>query len=940
MPVNPESVIYKEINEFTLKPLIDGLEKIQITREFATTLKAISDFVNNYYNVTHLHPLGSGYYTSTTARAAIPTNVKRRGLVITFETSDGVWSKEQFRGNPATEWATAGKWKTLPGDTLQDVGTSTIDTLSQNAISLFFDRQVKDYNSSYVFKGFCVANQAAPSTPSANDVYLYTGSVTATVFGIANVPAKNYLVYSGTAWTTLNPYIPKVQQSRGTSVSDTMSQKSITDELVQLAADEAAMVPSIAQYKRIIADSGLVRDKTLLFDSLLKSLNQSTILQYSPEMGLKQSVSGVVYKASKLYDMSANNNDASQATAGSQPYIVNNIAPNERAGLLGLGKTMTFTPISFSATDKWSVVVVSDIYGTYTFVRSPNTFITNDTFRNESNTSVAFTKGLAKNITQRIYFIAKGDGTLQIWVNGLLIEVVTNPTNVLFNTIGNVNTASSQGKLKSIRILNKDLSKSEIESIDNFLKVAYPDIDGTAIGSQYWATSNAMISVTGDGTAIPEVQGNDAASNTELVINGSFETSNIGNVSNEVGGAVLTYATNTISPISGTQDARLIITNAGTSNLRPYIAVYGGLSITANKVYRIVFKYKVNSGVVILNRLMIGGNSNLVVNTTLSGSGTFTGYIAAKDTIPTGFCGLNFDGRNTLDIQIDDVSMRECGWADSQAIYDYYISIGQSALEATKAAAMWCKYNNSDDNAAVYGYLLNKYAVSLIGLNAPKGWRAVTYADALQLANNLSLSVSGKKLKLSGTNYWTTPNSGTNESGFSALGSGKRNADGTFSALGTEYNFRTLDGYLCTITNSGDGITFTASADSRIGGSLRLLRNAPVAESNRITRTTGVFNTDIVSGAKSIEIPFGFSVASILISTSTNVTNIEAKLFDFSGTEKALLLTQKICNNDKLIFQVLPDQPTLYQNGTVRVTAKGNSGDGMEIVVVLDQVLL
>ena len=267
MPVNPESVIYKEINEFTLKPLIDGLEKIQITREFATTLKAISDFVNNYYNVTHLHPLGSGYYTSTTARAAIPTNVKRRGLVITFETSDGVWSKEQFLGNPATEWATAGKWKTLPGDTLQDVGTSTIDTLSQNVISTFFDRQVKDYNSSYVFKGFCVANQAAPSTPSANDVYLYTGSVTATVFGIANVPAKNYLVYSGTAWTIVNPYIPKPLSSKGTSVNDTMSQNAISNELNQLATDEAAMVPSIQFNKRVVADSGSIKDKSALFES-------------------------------------------------------------------------------------------------------------------------------------------------------------------------------------------------------------------------------------------------------------------------------------------------------------------------------------------------------------------------------------------------------------------------------------------------------------------------------------------------------------------------------------------------------------------------------------------------------------------------------------------------------------------------------------------------
>ena len=77
-------------------------------------------------------------------------------------------------------------------------------------------------------------------------------------------------------------------------------------------------------------------------------------------MGVKQSVSGLVYKASKLYDLSSNNNDANQATAGSQPYIGGNVAPNERMWLWGDGKFISVNSIAFNTTDKWSLSVVGE----------------------------------------------------------------------------------------------------------------------------------------------------------------------------------------------------------------------------------------------------------------------------------------------------------------------------------------------------------------------------------------------------------------------------------------------------------------------------------------------------------------------------------------------------------------------------------------------------
>ena len=913
MPVNPESVIYKEINEFTLKPLIDGLEKIQITREFATTLKAISDFVNNYYNVTHLHPLGSGYYTSTTARAAIPTNVKRRGLVITFETSDGVWSKEQFLGNPATEWATAGKWKTLPGDTLQDVGTSTIDTLSQNVISTFFDRQVKDYNSSYVFKGFCVANQAAPSTPSANDVYLYTGSVTATVFGIANVPAKNYLVYSGTAWTIVNPYIPKPLSSKGTSVNDTMSQNAISNELNQLATDEAAMVPSIQFNKRVVADSGSIKDKSALFESYRTALNllPNTVLAYSPEMGVKQSVSGLVYKASKLYDMSPFNNDANQATAANQPYIGGNIAPNERMWLWGNGKYITHTIKPFVNTEKWSFFWVGDIIYSSTVyfgVSQGGISLTllGASFTNTLGTQISMLHSLnVLNRTTRHCLICRGLGEIEYWADGILRSKTSiADTSITFQNLYTLI------KTKSVRIFNKDLSKYEIEGIDKFFANIYPEYETTNIGSQAWLTNNHLGNVTSDGFIIPEVQGNDAASNPELITNAADRE-----FSSDTGFWTKNGTNTTFI------DGVLRVTNADTS----LNGINRNLLLAIGEQFQVVLTINSlsNGGVTIQM-----GTNVFTINTI----GTFN-----VKGICQGDTRLRLYG-NTIgqSFEIDNVSVKKCGWADSQTLYDNAITYGKSVLDASKAASMYCKYNNSDDNAAVYGYIYNYFARYLFRLFPPKGLRAPLSPDFEQTKTTIGstdFTIYSKKLMSEKSGYFTIV--GTNETGFSAVGSGIRNSDGTFNYLNS---FGTIGGGDNSILHIATNSNAIGHVNTR-GFALRFLKNAPVAESQNIIRTTGKFPTDIVSGAKSIQIPFGFRVTNIVITSSTNVTNIEAKLFDAAGVERTLLLTQKVCNSTSLIFQVLGDQPILLQDPTVRVTAKNNGGDGMIIDVLATQVI-
>ena len=79
---------------------------------------------------------------------------------------------------------------------------------------------------------------------------------------------------------------------------------------------------------------------------------------------------------------------------------------------------------------------------------------------------------------------------------------------------------------------------------------------------------------------------------SELVTDNDFESGLIGTVTNSSGGAVYTWALNTVSPISGTQDGKLSITSAGTVSHYPRLGFDGNLEL--DKSYVFTFDYKVN----------------------------------------------------------------------------------------------------------------------------------------------------------------------------------------------------------------------------------------------------------------------------------------------------------------------------------------------------------
>jgi uncharacterized protein (TIGR02145 family) len=104
------------------------------------------------------------------------------------------------------------------------------------------------------------------------------------------------------------------------------------------------------------------------------------------------------------------------------------------------------------------------------------------------------------------------------------------------------------------------------------------------------------------------------------------------------------------------------------------------------------------------------------------------------------------------------------------------ISNVTDALEWEKLkTGAYCAYENSEENAAVYGYLYNWYAVYDARKIAPKGWRVSTDKDWEKLKRDFPWS---DELKDNVSFVY-----GKNESGFSALAGGYRDNSGLFSGI-------------------------------------------------------------------------------------------------------------------------------------------------------------
>jgi hypothetical protein len=101
---------------------------------------------------------------------------------------------------------------------------------------------------------------------------------------------------------------------------------------------------------------------------------------------------------------------------------------------------------------------------------------------------------------------------------------------------------------------------------------------------------------------------------------------------------------------------------------------------------------------------------------------------------------------------------------------------------ATTTSGAYCYVNGSSSNTGAHGLLYNRYALEDPRGIIPRGYRIIDYYDAKGCFT--ILTGEGGAVKQTGTTYWLSPNTGaTNISGFSALGSGYRNSNGTYAAF-------------------------------------------------------------------------------------------------------------------------------------------------------------
>jgi uncharacterized protein (TIGR02145 family) len=145
--------------------------------------------------------------------------------------------------------------------------------------------------------------------------------------------------------------------------------------------------------------------------------------------------------------------------------------------------------------------------------------------------------------------------------------------------------------------------------------------------------------------------------------------------------------------------------------------------------------------------------------------------------------------------------------------YNDGMSISRTLVDSAiynPSTGSYDSYNSTDANDTIrnMGLLYNWYAIAT-GKLAPAGWHIATQAEWDTLILNLGgISNAGGKLKEAGLTHWVTPNEGaTNESGFSALPSGR------FYITGPSFTNYSNNAYFWCATpyNAGEGTMYSVT---------------------------------------------------------------------------------------------------------------------------------
>lgn len=164
--------------------------------------------------------------------------------------------------------------------------------------------------------------------------------------------------------------------------------------------------------------------------------------------------------------------------------------------------------------------------------------------------------------------------------------------------------------------------------------------------------------------------------------------------------------------------------------------------------------------------------------------------------------GVTFDGYTYTSIVLGNgqewmaENLRTTTYANGDSIPN--VTDGTEWQSLTTGA--WAHYNNDSQYENPYGKLYNWYTVDDPRNVCPTGWHVPTDAEYTLLTDYLGGEhVAGGKMKSTGTQYWSSPNTdATNESGFSGLPGGNRDSNGAFYLVGDYglwWSSTTIDAY-------------------------------------------------------------------------------------------------------------------------------------------------
>jgi len=146
-------------------------------------------------------------------------------------------------------------------------------------------------------------------------------------------------------------------------------------------------------------------------------------------------------------------------------------------------------------------------------------------------------------------------------------------------------------------------------------------------------------------------------------------------------------------------------------------------------------------------------------------------------------------------------------------------------------------YDNDTANATIYGRLYTQLAATngLAGSNtnpgniqgiAPEGWHIPSKAEWQQLIDYLGgVNVAGARMKESGMLHWISPNTGTNESLFTALPAGIYNFDNTFVWRGNHCVFATSTTQIAVMLQNSVSKVVVGSSHPLDGVSVRCVKD-------------------------------------------------------------------------------------------------------------------